>query len=161
MVAHLYRLAQQKLRYEIVKDRNCNFEVKILLFLCKIAIFFSILGLRSQTHIASCGWVLCPQTSIASGGWVLHPQSPMASGRFTHGSSVGFSKLALYSNLFSSYVIWRGSNIHQKIIVFGSPESYSLSNFTGLNCGVNADSYFSWYFMFCYISNLLFSHLLF
>jgi len=61
-VAHLYHSAQQKLRYEIVKNwSRCT--PKRLYFDLKIAIFFSGRGLRPQTSMVFGGWGLYPQTS--------------------------------------------------------------------------------------------------
>jgi len=45
-VAHLYHLAQQKLRYEIVKNRSRKTQ-KTAIFELKIANFLQRLGLRS------------------------------------------------------------------------------------------------------------------
>jgi len=61
VVAHLYHIAQQKLRYEIVKNRSKNTQ-KRLYFDLKIANFIQRLGASPQAPISSDNWGFCPKT---------------------------------------------------------------------------------------------------
>jgi len=74
VVAHLYHLVQQKLRYEIVKNRSRNTQIR-LYFDLKIANFLKRLGAPPDL-IAYGSWGLRPQTLVASGGRGLRLRIP-------------------------------------------------------------------------------------